>query len=368
MSSTSASQPRDFYRDADADQRVTSTLRSYLRFYRDGQDAREAEAAHQQRHTDYAEMVNQYYDLATDFYERGWGKSFHFAPRFAGESFAASLARHEHYLALRLGLRAGQTALDVGCGVGGPMRAIARFSGARVDGINNNDYQLEKLARYNQEAGLDAQCRGIKGDFMALPMADASYDAVYAVEATCHAPDRVGVFREVARVLKPGGRFAVYEWCLTDRYDASNETHRRIKRDIESGDSLPDMCSTHAILDAVRAAGLEVEDSADVAERSDPSTPWYLPLEGEGRDFTSIRRSAPGRFVNNHLIGVLEKLKVIPAGSKAVSDMLNVGADALIEGGHTGIFTPCFFVLAKKPGNASTANATNGGTRDEGAQ
>ena len=127
MSSTSASQPRDFYRDADADQRVTSTLRSYLRFYRDGQDAREAEAAHQQRHTDYAEMVNQYYDLATDFYERGWGKSFHFAPRFAGESFAASLARHEHYLALRLGLRAGQTALDVGCGVGGPMRAIARW-------------------------------------------------------------------------------------------------------------------------------------------------------------------------------------------------------------------------------------------------
>lgn len=359
MTTDQATQPRDFYRDADADTRVTSTLRSYLRFYRDGQyaegapDPEDAAAARTQRHTDYAQMVNQYYDLATDFYERGWGKSFHFAPRFAGEAFAASLARHEHYLALRLGLGKGQTAVDVGCGVGGPMRAIARFSGASVDGVNNNAYQLEKLARYNQEAGLDQRCRGIKADFMALPMADGTYDAAYAVEATCHAPDRAGVFREIARVLKPGGRFAVYEWCLTDRYDPDNATHRRIKRDIESGDGLPDMCSTHAILEAMREAGLEVEDSADLASSSDPSTPWYAPLEGEGRDFTSVRRSAPGRFVSNRLIGLFERLKIIPAGSKAVSDMLNVGADALIEGGRMGIFTPCFFVLAQKPaGNA----------------
>ena len=155
MSSSAATQPRDFYRDQGADARVSSTLRSYLRFYRGGQagaTASDAQQAHAERHRDYAQMVNQYYDLATDFYERGWGQSFHFAPRFEGEAFAASLARHEHYLALRLGLTAGQTALDVGCGVGGPMRAIARFSGASVDGINNNDYQLEKLGRYNAEA------------------------------------------------------------------------------------------------------------------------------------------------------------------------------------------------------------------------
>ncbi|MBK8592432.1 MAG: methyltransferase domain-containing protein [Sandaracinaceae bacterium] len=353
MSSQPATQPRDFYRDADADARVTSTLRSYLRFFRDGQagqDTRDAQQAHAERHSDYAAMVNQYYDLATDFYERGWGKSFHFAPRFEGEAFAASLARHEHYLALRLGLRAGQTALDVGCGVGGPMRAIARFSGANVDGVNNNNYQLEKLARYNAEARLDHLCRGIKGDFMKMPLADQSYDAAYAVEATCHAPDRVGVYSEIARVLKPGGRFAVYEWCLTDRYDGSNPTHRTIKRDIESGDSLPDMISTHAVLDAVRKAGLVVEDSTDLAQSGDASTPWYLPLEGErGLNFTSVRRSAPGRFVSNRMIGLFEQLKVIPEGSKAVSDMLNVGADALIQGGRAGIFTPCFFVLARKP-------------------
>ena len=86
------------------------------------------------------------------------------------------------------------------------------------------------------------------------------------------------------------------------------------------------------------------------ASEGDASTPWYLPLEGDGGlNVTSVRRSAPGRFVSNRLIGLFERLKVIPEGSKAVSDMLNVGADALIEGGRTGIFTPCFFVLARKP-------------------
>ena len=53
------------------------------------------------RKAGYTRMVNDYYDLATDFYEYGWGQSFHFAPRHTGESFEASLARHEFFLAAR---------------------------------------------------------------------------------------------------------------------------------------------------------------------------------------------------------------------------------------------------------------------------
>lgn len=47
----------------------------------------------------YMDMVNKYYDLATSFYEFGWGESFHFAHRLQGESLRESLKRHEHYLA-----------------------------------------------------------------------------------------------------------------------------------------------------------------------------------------------------------------------------------------------------------------------------
>ena len=78
-----------------------------------------------------------------------------------------------------------------------------------------------------------------------------SFDGAYAIEATCHAPSRHGVYSEIYRVLKPGATFAMYEWCLTPQYDASNALHRRIKKQIEEGDGLPDMARTTEIDAAV---------------------------------------------------------------------------------------------------------------------
>ena len=69
--------------------------------------------------------MNDYYNLVTDFYEYGWGTSFHFCTQRKGESYKAALARHEHFLALKLKIGPGKVALDCGCGVGGPAREIA---------------------------------------------------------------------------------------------------------------------------------------------------------------------------------------------------------------------------------------------------
>jgi sterol 24-C-methyltransferase len=49
------------------------------------------------RRANYANLAHAYYDLVTDFYEFGWGRSFHFAPRHRGETLEASLARYEFY-------------------------------------------------------------------------------------------------------------------------------------------------------------------------------------------------------------------------------------------------------------------------------
>ncbi|MBW2720590.1 MAG: methyltransferase domain-containing protein [Deltaproteobacteria bacterium] len=236
-------------------------------------------------------MINHYYDLVTDFYEHGWSKSFHFAPRFNKESFDASLARSEHFFALKLGLAPGMKVLDVGCGVGGPMRTIARFSGATIEGVNNNEYQLTKVSEYNKETGLADLCSGFKGDFMNLEVADGTYDAAYAFEATCHAPDKVGAFKEIYRTLKPGASFAGYDWCMTDAFDPSNAEHQRIKKGIEEGDSLPDIATIPEMLDALRAAGFEVIESHNAADVCDPETPWYLPLVGETSRGESVASS-----------------------------------------------------------------------------
>lgn len=65
-----------------------------------------------------------------------------------------------------MGIRDGMRVLDVGCGVGGPAREIAKFSGAHITGLNNNDYQIERATRYAAKEGLSDQLTYVKGDFM----------------------------------------------------------------------------------------------------------------------------------------------------------------------------------------------------------
>ena len=141
---------------------VAPTVREYENSF---EEVKRGGLASRQR--DYKAFINLYYDLATDFYEYGWGTSFHFAPRVPGESFKASLARHEHFLALKLGLRPGMVVADLGCGIGGPLVEIARFSGAKIVGINNNTYQLERARRLTEEAEQTHLAEFLQCDFPA---------------------------------------------------------------------------------------------------------------------------------------------------------------------------------------------------------
>lgn len=324
-----------------SNQDYTRAVAAYQGLHDDAQTDVEA------RRAQYATLVNQYYDLATDFYEFGWGQSFHFAPRREGEPFAESLAKHERRLADALALSAGMRALDVGCGVGGPMREIARYSGAKVVGVNNNAYQISRGVLHTARAGLADQCSFLKADFMALPFPAACFDAVYTIEASCHAPDKTALFRELHRVMKPGAIFAGYEWCLTDRYDERDPDHRRIKKDIEAGDGLPDIARTHEVDRALETAGFELVRAQDLAT-ADDARPWYLSLTGEDRTLRSLPRTPIGRVVTNVMTGVLERLRLAPAGTQEVSAFLNAAADALVAGGACGIFTPMYFFQAKK--------------------
>ena len=303
-----------------------------------------------QRHR---EMVNHYYDLVTDFYEFGWGRSFHFAPRKRRESFGDSLVRHERFLAKAIGLDPGMRVLDVGCGVGGPMRLISGEFGAHVVGLNSNAYQLRKCEAYNRAAGLAHQTKLFQGDFMRIPAADASFDAVYQIEATPHAPDKEGVFAEIWRVLRPGGVFGGYEWCLTSGYQAEDLEHREIKRGIQTGNSLPDIAMVDDVPKALLNVGFEVIESFDAADDADPETPWYRALEGRDLSLTSFPRTSIGRFATMWALRILESLRVVPKGTTGVQDFLNLAADSLVAGGRLGIFTPMFYFKARKPESPS---------------
>ena len=323
---------------------VASTARSYEREF--GRD--EAEGL-ERRKREYKALTIKYYDLVTDLYEYGWGKSFHFAPRAPNESFADSLARHERNLAERLALQSGMRVADLGCGVGGPLREIARFSGATIVGVNSNAYQLERARTLTDEAGLGHLAEFLECDFMQMDAPDGSFDAAYAIEATIHAPSKVDCYAEVFRVLKPGGCFAAYEYCMTSRFDPHNPRHRRIKGDLETGGALQDIPFPQFIDDALRQAGFELLESGDLNEQAGPGIPWYQPLAGTRFSFTGFRSTRPGRMVTHGTLQLLEALGIVPKGTVRVSGLLNLCAMAMVASGRLGIFTPMYLVHARKP-------------------
>jgi sterol 24-C-methyltransferase len=343
MTDTSRSEKvrvRDLIQTSLPSERVQSVVDRYQSLHEDSVDARKA---------NYETLVNSYYDLVTDFIEFGWGQSFHFAARHRDESMPASIARHQFYLAHVLGLKPGMRVLDVGSGIGGPMRAITRFCGATIQGINNNAYQIARAIKHDRALGFAGRCSYLKADFMNIPVPDASYDAAYAFEATCHAPDRAKLFAEIFRVMKDGAEFASYEWCLTPKYDDANPEHRAIKKGIEIGDGLPDLWSEQHVVDALKSVGFEVVFTRDMAATCDPQTPWWLPLTGQG--MTSSFKSTPaGAWLTRQAVAALEAIKVAPKGSTEVSKFLWKGAVELVRGGKAGIFTPMFFFHVRKPG------------------
>ena len=103
---------------------------------------------------------------------------------------------------------------------------------------------------------------------MKMPFENNSFDGVYAIEATCHAPRREAVYGEIFRVLKPGQIFACYEWCLTPKYDPNNALHALIKKKIEEGDGLPDMARQQDCVDALVSVGFEVSTTVQAFQLS----------------------------------------------------------------------------------------------------
>jgi len=302
----------------------------------------------------YASMVNSFYNIVTDFYEYGWGQSFHFAPRYKGESFVESIARAEYHLASRLGLKPGMRVLDAGCGVSGPMRNIHKFSGAEIKGLTINHYQVNIGNKYSDNMGIKGKgkCEAVQGDFQALPLPFGReyFDSAYEIEATCHSPDRVVTFKGVFDALKPGGMFAGYEWVMTNNFDPKNKDHVRIKEGIEVGNALPTLVSSDQIAKDMEAAGFEMVDAYDANENvhEDNQIPWYDTLCGH-MTLSGFRMTLLGRNCTHAFVFFLECIGIAPRGSTKISALLNKTAIDLVDGGKAKIFTPSWFFIGRKP-------------------
>ena len=301
---------------------------------------------------DHTRTVTEYYDLCSELMTFFWGESLHFAPLSPDESLRDSKIRHQRQIIAKLTLREGMTVADIGCGIGGPMRRVAREAGVRVLGINSNEIQLTRARSLNAEAGLDHMIDCLACSFMNMsPIADATFDRAYAIESTCHAPDKAGAFAEIYRVLKPGALFWGQEMCMTDKYNPDDDRHRTIKRELMHGIALKGIATFGEVDRALETAGFEVLEAADLAvDETGRAAPWYQPMETRHGPFgTALFRIPKGRRLVFWGSRLAELLRVFPRGSAEVAELMDRTADAYVAGGRTGIFTPLYCFLARKP-------------------
>ena len=301
---------------------------------------------------DHAETVKEYYDLCNEFMVFGWGESLHFAPLSPRESLEDSKIRHQRLMIAKLELHEGMTVVDIGCGIGGPMRRVARETGVRVTGVNNNEIQLKRAKSLNAEAGIDHMVDYLACSFMDMgAIADGTFDRGYAIESTCHAPDKAGAFAEIYRVLKPGALFWGQEMCMTDKFNPDDNRHWAIKQDLMHGIALKDIATMGEVNKDLEAAGFQVIEAKDRAvEENGLTTPWYRPMETRsGTLGNALRRTPLGRKALAGLFRLAEALRMFPKGSAEVVGLLDRTANALVAGGKARVFTPLYCFLARKP-------------------
>jgi MPBQ/MSBQ methyltransferase len=172
-----------------------------------------------------AASVAAAYDRWTEdqLLERLWGDHVHLGhygnppgPR----DFRAAKTAFVHELVRWSGLDQlprGSRVLDVGCGIGGSARILARDYGFDVLGISISPAQIAR-ARSLTPPDL-SHCRFAVMDALAMDLADGSFDAVWSVEAGPHMPDKQRYADELLRVLRLGGRLAVADWNQRDPAD-----------------------------------------------------------------------------------------------------------------------------------------------------
>ncbi|MFH0302796.1 class I SAM-dependent methyltransferase [Bradyrhizobium sp. 31Argb] len=119
-------------------------------------------------------------------------------------------------LARLAGIAAEMSVLDVGSGVGGPARFLAATYGCRVTGVDLSDPFVDAARYLTERTGQGERVSFETASALDLPFDEGHFDVVLLQHVAMNISDRARLYREIRRVLKAGGRFAIYDVVLND--------------------------------------------------------------------------------------------------------------------------------------------------------
>jgi len=151
--------------------------------------------------------------------ERLWGEHIHLGFYPSGHKnidFRKAKVQFVHELVRWSGLDKlpkGSRILDVGCGIGGSSRILAKYYGFSVTGITISPGQVKRARELTSS---ELTCNFQLMDALDLKFEDGAFDAVWSVEAGAHMSDKAKFADEILRTLRPGGYLALADWNSRD--------------------------------------------------------------------------------------------------------------------------------------------------------
>jgi sterol 24-C-methyltransferase len=244
---------------------------------------------------------------------------------------------YERQFSKWLDMKANDQVLELGCGRGRITAHLAAITGAHITGINIDQSQLESAEQFAKKNNLLQQCRFMKVDFnhLPLPFPDNHFDCVYEVQALSLSRDLEKLFRELCRVIKPGGKLGICsEWIRLPKYNPDNPHHRELMRRAKIQAGAIGSPSSQEYEMALNRAGFTVLLSQD------PSLRKSQPLVHQAGH--SFERFLP-------MLRFLVKINMFPKHFITLFDYLGKNTAALLEAENLDLLSMSYHLTAQKP-------------------
>jgi len=242
----------------------------------------------------------------------------------------------ETKMSQELNIKPGDKVLDIGCGRGRVAAHLASLTKAHLTGINIDDVQLNSAQKYVSLNGLADKCQFLKASLNApFPFADASFDALYQIQVLTYAKNKEAVFREMFRVLKPGGKLSFLDWVILDRYDCHVEKHRELLKRVKPLIGAVNTPTANEIKSLLEKVGFTVLKSQDASVGGHQA----ILIENADKYYHRVKK----------IIDFMVKSHLLPKHFSLLIDRLTKDGQSFVEADRLGLVTTSFQTIAQKP-------------------
>lgn len=248
--------------------------------------------------------IAEFYDESSSLWENIWGDHMHHGYYDPNATVSVSDHRPAQIRMIEEALRFAavpedpmkkpKSIVDVGCGIGGSSRYLAKKYGATCRGITLSPVQAQRAQALADAQGLADKVSFQVADALNQPFPDGQFDLVWSMESGEHMPDKTKFVNELYRVAAPGATIIIVTWChrdLSSSEESLQSWEKELLNKICDAFFLPAWCSTSDYVKLLQSLSLQDIKAEDWSQYVAPFWPAVIRSALTWKGFTSLLRS-----------------------------------------------------------------------------